>query len=81
MEVCIHCRQNKGYLHRRGLCQTCFGKKQIRFRYPKLGQPDREPTEEEVEQTIKEQMENLPPWWHEDVEKQTRRQGKWWLED
>ena len=58
----------------RGLCRRCWRDRRVRSWYPPVTrgrgpdkQPraneDREPTAEEVERCVAEQMGCLPPWW------------------
>lgn len=75
---CLHCHQTKD-LAGRGLCHSCYGKKGVRCEYPPLNGRGggnyahrTEPTEEELEAMIAEQMKNLPPWW----EKERRAQAE-----
>ena len=61
---CVHCNHQSACLTSR-LCQTCYKNLDIRAKYPRLieSQPQQEPTEEELERTIAEQMQCLPPDW------------------
>lgn len=49
------------------MCWTCYRNPKVRSRYARDPRgptdPDHEPTAEEVEATIREQMERLPDWW------------------
>ena len=58
MELCIHCHIRKT-ANVRNLCGRCFGDRAIRRQYP----IDGEPTWDEVEQIVAEQMLALPAWW------------------
>jgi hypothetical protein len=72
MWKCIHCpsplsRPNGAG---RGLCWACYPNRAIRDRYARyargaINESD-EPTEEELNATIAEQLENLPSWWADD---------------
>ena len=71
---CVHCKREVRRLQARNLCWPCYRNPTIRPFYgrirPKTGgavnPPDVEPSEDEVERTIREQMENLPDWWKDD---------------
>lgn len=62
---CQHC-DNPG-TRPRGLCVRCYNNPRIRQQYPSTSKfsrrMDHEPTAEEVERMVAEQMENLPDWW------------------
>lgn len=74
--TCRHCKEPKTWLAARDLCTACYGNLDIRNRYPLLSgtmpeavsEPldDGDPTEEELERTIREQRKNLPAWWREE---------------
>lgn len=64
--TCLHCNQPRA-ISGRGLCTTCYTTPAIRRLYPVIERGHipryREPTEEEVEAMVAEQMKNLPAWW------------------
>ncbi len=65
--ICRHCHKNK-VVRPRGLCCRCFYTPGVKEQYPitsKFGRyaMRQEPTEEELEATIAEQMKCLPKWW------------------
>lgn len=62
--ICRHCNE-KTANRPRGLCRVCYYLPGVKEQYPSVSKfaPAREPTEEELEATIAEQMKNLPPWW------------------
>jgi hypothetical protein len=65
MMTCKHCHHPNLPTRARGLCHRCHDVKEIRDQYPsgnKSGQD--EPTQEELDQMISEQMSCLPKWWH-----------------
>jgi hypothetical protein len=64
---CLHCRMDKK-IRCLGLCYRCYDKKEIRVLYGGH-QPWNEPTQEEVDQCVFEQMQCLPKWWLRDWEK------------
>lgn len=69
--VCRHCQKRKGN-RPRGLCWTCHNNKSIRIQYPsthpfasksaKGEYDDVEPTEEELNRIISEQLPTMPEW-------------------
>lgn len=63
--TCAHCRRTGRRLVGRGLCSACYQRENVRDLYDPTN-PHHEPTEEELEQMIREQMENLPDWWPRD---------------
>jgi len=70
-------RYPSGKLRKRGLCWRCHANPAIRALYPlepKRPPRDTEPTEEELERTIREQKRRLPKWWARHVEDQERRE-------
>jgi hypothetical protein len=81
--ACRHCGAAKGS-RPRGLCSRCYFDRAIRPLYPvHEGDPGRspknryrEPTAEEVEALIAEQLkpENLPAWWPADYSR--RHEGR-----
>lgn len=70
---CVHCGLRRGQPRRRGLCERCYGDKDVRRLYRRAdGRYDQcEPTEAELERMIAEQMANLPAWWPKDGQKDT----------
>lgn len=64
MEKCRHCKRNKAQKDRRNLCCTCFRNPTILRRYPISEIP--EPTQDEIDEMVAEQMKCLPRWWHEE---------------
>lgn len=71
--ICRHCRKDRAPCHR-GLCQECWRTPAIRATAPPSKfAPKGEPTEEELEQTIAEQLKRLPPWWWKDVQRERWR--------
>src|SRR4051812_25777678 len=69
MRLCRHC-QKRGANRPRGFCAECWFNPAIVALYPlkPLQVPRREPTAEELEQTIREQLQRLPAWWHQEAE-------------
>lgn len=73
-DLCQHC--HRYHCNRpRGLCTQCYKNLDVRQLYPtaknytvKYGL--KEPTEEELETLIAEQMRNLPAWWGRESERQ-----------
>jgi hypothetical protein len=64
--TCRHCAVGSGSHRPRGLCTVCYRDVKIRLRYPNKprgGQEERDPTEEELEAIISQQMASLPRWW------------------
>ncbi len=71
---CTHCKTRSG-CRPGGLCNTCYQDLSIRHQYVKrIKAQDKEPTSEEVEQTIREQMQCLPWWWESEREKELMRE-------
>ena len=71
MIKCRHCRKDALSIVARGLCWRCYNKKEIRSLYPKEFKyvpPEPEPTKEEVERLVAEQMKCLPDWWYKERE-------------
>lgn len=70
---CKHCGKVNIYLQGRGLCNRCHRTPEIKAQYAKLrevGEYDGvEPTAEQVEQMVAEQMANLPDWWFDDAKR------------
>lgn len=64
--ICIHCKRDMD-LRAKGLCQTCW--RHHGSLYPKSPwrrrerTEDNEPTQEELDAIIAEQMRCLPAWW------------------
>ena len=81
--ACRHCGKVIACLASRGLCWACYRTPAIRALYPTyLKGPGgaacgREPTAEELERTIAEQMKALPEWWDHDLERE--RDREWML--
>lgn len=74
--VCRHCRRC-AVNRPRGLCWTCYYTPGVKEQYPftsrfapkSTADDYHEPTTEELDAMIAEQMKNLPPWWkHEKPE-------------
>ncbi len=60
---CIHCKERSG-CRPAHLCNTCYQNLSIREKYVKrILHGYVEPTEEELDEMIREQMKNLPSWW------------------
>lgn len=86
MTTCLHCGPTHRALAARGLCWLCSQKPAVRRLYPRFAYPKvraktprsasygREPSAEEVERIVAEQMkpENLPTWWIDEERKQGR---------
>lgn len=82
--VCRHCNQGRATRSRK-LCYGCFQNTDIRELYPRSkrggvggtnGKPkNEEPTEEELEAIIAEQMKRLPKWWYRDAELMRREES------
>ena len=63
--MCKHCGDRMAQAGKRGLCHVCFADKEIRVQYPvdpKCGHRGdyHEPTMEELERTIAEQLPTMP---------------------
>lgn len=79
--VCRHCRARSEYS--RHLCKTCFRDPAVRGLYPADtrkgmrfgGVGTREPSAEEVERIVAEQLQCLPWWWGEEAAKQSEHEG------
>src|SRR5262245_53355181 len=81
---CRHCGHVYGN-YGRGLCYSCYRKPEVKVQYPPMPHRDRvrkdqhpndyEPTEEELDAVIAEQLANLPPWWQTDVRRQVKLEG------
>ncbi len=67
---------------KKGLCVRCYRDKGIRL-LEKATEEEDEPTEDEIERMIEEQMKVLPVWWEDDVRKQRQESSiSWrWKED
>ena len=64
---CRHCRRPK--VHKNGLCSSCYRKPEVRHLYSRWRggkQGGEEPTAEEVERIVAEQMKCLPPWFNKE---------------
>jgi hypothetical protein len=59
---CQHCQRPK-LIRSRGLCYTCYDDHAIRVLYDFATKPAYEPTQEEVDRIVAEQLECLPSWW------------------
>lgn len=62
----------------RGLCWTCYRKRDVRHRYPRDPRgpvcEDDEPTAEEVERLVADGFAALPDWWDEETEAEKARE-------
>jgi hypothetical protein len=67
--ACYHCRRADKKTTWRGLCYTCYKDDKVRALYPKYRVSDYEPTQEELDQMIAEQLACKPSWWWKDWEK------------
>ncbi len=82
MSKCYHCQSDSGCRPPRGLCWRCYRNPEIKNRFglrkpgPKTGEIEDEaelvddgldPTEEELEAMIAEQLQSLPDWYDEDT--------------
>jgi hypothetical protein len=66
---CVHCQRPK-LIRSRGMCYTCYDDEEIRKLYPKGERIYYEPTQEEVDQCVAEQMAlPIPEWWEQETEK------------
>lgn len=74
MSLCRHCRRRKAN-RARGLCWTCDQTPAVRALYPVTSKYDPlrnklerhvEPTAEEIDALVAEQMKNLPEWWEQE---------------
>jgi hypothetical protein len=86
--ACRHCEKPLGRRcgAGRGLCWTCYRLPDVRAQYcryvagPRVGGGKRErpeedePTAEEIERMVAEQMANLPAWWDEEFERERDRE-------
>lgn len=66
--ICRYCK-HEGPKRPRGLCGTCYKKREIRAQYPAEfpgSAHTGEPTAEELKATVEEQMRCLPEWWGEE---------------
>ena len=65
--VCVHCGVKKT-IQARGLCRFCWNRPRIREMYPVIMDtaPRAEPTEEELETMIQEQLKSLPAGFYSD---------------
>ena len=61
--LCAHCHRRQGN-RGRNLCNICYKDRAIRALYPVRPHPDHEPTQEEVDRIVAEQLAHLPSWWH-----------------
>jgi hypothetical protein len=62
--ACYHCRRADKKTTWRGLCYTCYKDDKVRALYPKYRVSDYEPTQEELDQMIAEQLACKPSWWY-----------------
>lgn len=71
--VCAHCKEYR-WMNGRGLCQRCHKNPEIREAHEPIRNcaTGREPTDEELEAIIAEQMANLPDWWNDSSERELR---------
>lgn len=89
---CLACLRTSVRIKARGLCMMCYSDHDIRDRYPSLKSisvgivvevEDHEPTEDELEQTIAEQLLNPPDWWDVDerheAERCRRERQEWFI--
>ena len=67
MSICRHCKLPRRLI-RRGLCKRCYYTRAIRERYGPVKDSANlgEPTEEELERMIREQLPTMPPWGPDD---------------
>lgn len=72
MNACKDCRQRAGVYD--GRCARCRDRA-LALRPPPID-PEDEWTEEELESLIAAQMQNLPPWWEQDMEREARKDGR-----
>ena len=70
---CVHCLSRPARAWR-GLCKACYHHAATRSLYPAAGRRH-EPTMEELEELIAQQMKNLPPWWRAESERAARGEG------
>ena len=73
--ACVNCKIRKGKI--RNLCNKCYEDRDIRKLYPKKTytkgvEKYEDPTQEELDKMIAEQMANLPSWWAEASARQDR---------
>lgn len=66
--LCGHCRQHEQEAGKFGLCGECYKIPAVFRRF--MGREAKrraayEPTEQEIEALVAEQMQNLPDWWFE----------------
>ena len=60
--ICRHCSEPKTLFARR-LCVRCYRTPGVKELYSSASADYHEPTEEELDAMIAEQMRNLPDWW------------------
>jgi hypothetical protein len=66
---CQHCQRPK-LIRSRGLCYTCYDDPEIRVLYDLATKPCHEPTQEEVDRIVAEQMAlPIPEWWEQETER------------
>lgn len=64
MIVCLHCRDPRLPVKCRGLCRICWSQHRDKYLSKNARPNDAEPTQEELDRMISEQMTCLPKWWH-----------------
>ena len=69
---CQHCRTVR-LIRSRGLCWPCYETPEISRLYPP---PSIEPTEEELDAMIAEQMKCRPAWWDRETRAVRREEAK-----
>jgi hypothetical protein len=73
---CVHCQRPK-LIRSRGMCYTCYEDEEIRKLYPKGERIFYEPTQEEVDQCVAEQMMCLPDWFYDSWETPDEGEPAW----
>jgi hypothetical protein len=80
--LCQHCGGRRALAGKRGLCQPCYMDPAVRPRYesdnPRRGRRFDldEPTEDQLRQTIADQLGSLPPWWDDETRMVERAEGE-----
>ena len=80
MALCLFCGKRQGGKGR-GLCARCYATPAVLARFPdgrtlrRYEAASDEPTEEELERIIAEQMKRLPFWWPKDGTKDVDPEG------
>lgn len=79
---CLNCEKRDAVYGMKGLCRKCHAIPAVRAKYPKLPSTKpcnttgtAEPTMEQLDALIAEQMESLPEWWDKDYRSQARESG------